>query len=209
MHSIRSLLCTTTNATPHERFFGFRRRSALGTSMPTWLNKPGPVYVRRHIRSSKHDPLVDEVELLHATPNYAQVRFPSGRESTVPVRDIAPFVNENVISNDISLNENAPLNTPGVSTFDSPCNLSDVVNSPPSIVNSPEPVTPINNETTPSTSYSPDPITLINNEITESPSSTEIPSPYNSIEPSVPRRSSTRVRRAPDRFEIFNVDQYC
>ena len=34
-------------------------------------------------------PIVDEVELVHATPNCAQSRFPSGRESTVPLRDIA------------------------------------------------------------------------------------------------------------------------
>ena len=27
LHSIRSLLCTATNVTPHERFFGFQRRS--------------------------------------------------------------------------------------------------------------------------------------------------------------------------------------
>jgi len=59
-------------------------------SIPTWLSAPGPVFLKRHSRSSKYDPIVDEVELVHATPNYAQIRFPSGRESTVPLRDIAP-----------------------------------------------------------------------------------------------------------------------
>ena len=37
LHSIRSLLCTATNATPHERFFSFHRRSTYGTTIPTWL----------------------------------------------------------------------------------------------------------------------------------------------------------------------------
>ena len=43
LHSIRSLLCTATNATPHERLFNFKRRSSFGTSVPTWLCEPGPV----------------------------------------------------------------------------------------------------------------------------------------------------------------------
>ena len=37
LHSIRSLLCTSTNTTPHERFFVFPRRSMLGKSVPSWL----------------------------------------------------------------------------------------------------------------------------------------------------------------------------
>lgn len=89
LHSIRSLLCTATNTTPHERMFNFTRRSATGESMPSWLN-PGPVYLRRRVRHSKHDPMVDEVELLEANPNYAHIRFADGREDTVSLRDLAP-----------------------------------------------------------------------------------------------------------------------
>ena len=37
LHAVRSLLCTTTNATPHKRFLGFERRSMLGKSLPAWL----------------------------------------------------------------------------------------------------------------------------------------------------------------------------
>jgi len=90
LHSIRSLLCTAINATPHERLFHFTRRSTFGVLILTWLSAPGPVFLKRHLCSSKYDPIVDEVELVHATPNYAQIRFPSSRESTVPLRDIAP-----------------------------------------------------------------------------------------------------------------------
>jgi len=90
LHSVRSLLCRATNEIPHERFFNFRRRSTFGISVPTWLSTPGPVYLKRHGRSSKYDPVVDEVEHVHTTPQYAHVRFPSGRETTVPLRDVAP-----------------------------------------------------------------------------------------------------------------------
>lgn len=69
LHSIRSLLCTATNATPHERLFSYQRRTPSGHSLPTWLSTPGPVLLRRRVRASKYEPLVDEVELLEANPN--------------------------------------------------------------------------------------------------------------------------------------------
>ena len=90
LHSIRTLLCTATNCTPHERMFHHQRRSSSGNSMPSWLMNPGPVYVRKHARKSKYDPLVERVELIHANPEYAFVRFENGRESTVSLRDVAP-----------------------------------------------------------------------------------------------------------------------
>ena len=91
LHGIRSLLCTATNTTPHERMFNFQRRSASGESIPSWLN-PGPVFLKQHVRKSKYDPSVVKVELLEANPNYAHVRHPDGRESTVSLRDVAPYV---------------------------------------------------------------------------------------------------------------------
>ena len=33
LHSIRSLLCTSTNVCPHDRFFKFERRSMMGESI--------------------------------------------------------------------------------------------------------------------------------------------------------------------------------
>ena len=53
LHSIRSLLCTATNETPHERLFKYARRSSTETSIPSWLSSPGMVLLRRHVRSSK------------------------------------------------------------------------------------------------------------------------------------------------------------
>ena len=95
LHSIRSLLCTATNVTPHERFMSFQRRSMLGVSVPTWLISPGPVMLKRHVRSSKYDTDVEKVELIHATPSYARVKFSNGREATVSLRDIAPVGESN------------------------------------------------------------------------------------------------------------------
>ena len=91
LHSIRSLLCTTTNTTPHERMFNFTRKSTSGKTIPSWV-KPGPIYVKNHTRKSKLDPPVSPAVLLHANPSSAQVRLvPSGVETTVSIRDIARF----------------------------------------------------------------------------------------------------------------------
>ena len=44
------------------------------------------MYVRKHVRD-KYDPVVEEIDLLHANLNYAVVQSP---EVTVSARDIAP-----------------------------------------------------------------------------------------------------------------------
>ena len=90
LHCIRSLLCTSTNQTPHERFLNFSRKSVLGYSIPSWLSTPGPVLLRNFVRNSKHDPMVQKVNLTEANPLYARVRFPEGRECNVSLRDLAP-----------------------------------------------------------------------------------------------------------------------
>ena len=91
LHSIRSLLCTATNCTPHERLFGYQRRSSSGHTVPSWLSSADRAYLRKHVRQSKYDPLVEKVEVLHANPQYVHVRLPSGVESTVSIRDLAPM----------------------------------------------------------------------------------------------------------------------
>ena len=82
LHSVRSLLCTSTNETPHERFFVHQRRSSKGSSIPSWLANPGKVLLKRNVRASKHEPLVDEVDLLEANPHYAHVRLSNGRHDS-------------------------------------------------------------------------------------------------------------------------------
>lgn len=90
LHSIRSLLCTSTNATPHERLFLFSRRSSNGNTTPSWLLTPGPVLMKRPVRQSKYEPVVEEVHLIEGNPEYSHVRFPDGRETTVSSRHLAP-----------------------------------------------------------------------------------------------------------------------
>jgi len=89
LHSIRSLLCTAINCTPHERSFHYPRRSSNGKTLSSWHNCPGPVPIRKHVKSSKYDPLVEEAELIEASPEYALVRYTNGRESTVSLKDLA------------------------------------------------------------------------------------------------------------------------
>ncbi|GFV21942.1 putative retrovirus-related pol polyprotein from transposon opus [Trichonephila clavipes] len=90
LHSIRSLLCTATNATPHERMFSHPRRSHNGCSIPTWLTKPAPVLMKNQMHANKYKPIVQEVELIEANPDYAHVKLGDGRETTVCVRHLAP-----------------------------------------------------------------------------------------------------------------------
>ena len=59
LHSVRSLLCTSINCTPHERMFVHARRSVNGTTLPSWL-KPGPVFVKKHVRN-KDEPLLKKL----------------------------------------------------------------------------------------------------------------------------------------------------
>ena len=89
LHSIRSLLCTTTNATPHERMFKHSRRSFYGTSRPQWLMNPGPVLVRRNVRQNKYEPMVEQAMLIEANPEYARIKYADGKESLVSVRHLA------------------------------------------------------------------------------------------------------------------------
>ena len=96
LHSIRSLLCTATNATPHQRMFSYQRKSTSGVSIPSWLTTPAPVLLKRHVRNSKYDPLVDEVNLLEANRQYAHVQFPDGREDTVSIKHLAPLGDKEV-----------------------------------------------------------------------------------------------------------------
>ena len=70
--------------------------------MASWL-KPGPIYVKRHVRN-KHEPLVDEAELIELNPNYAHVRMQDGQETTVFIRDLSPHQsgNDSQIEHDTS-----------------------------------------------------------------------------------------------------------
>ena len=91
LHFQRSLLCTSTNAKPHDLFFNFDRKSCCGFTLPSWLAEPRSVLLRNFVRPHKNDVLVLKVELTEANPSFARVRFPNGRESTVSLKDLSPY----------------------------------------------------------------------------------------------------------------------
>ena len=114
LHSIRSLLCTATNATPHERLFSYNRKSETGTTLPSWLTSPGStVLMRRNVRQSKYEPLVEEVTLVESNPQYALIRRQDGKEATVSIRQLAPSgssLDEEPVTNEGQLEEAPPPN---------------------------------------------------------------------------------------------------
>ena len=73
LHSIRSLLSTATNYTPHERILSYQWKTPSEESIPTWLTSTGIAMLKRHIRNSKFAPLVETEELL-VNPMNAHVR---------------------------------------------------------------------------------------------------------------------------------------
>jgi transposase InsO family protein len=104
LHSLRSLLCTATNKTPHERLFSFPRKATFGKSMPSWLLTSRSVLLRRPVMQSKYESLTETVELVHTNPEYARVKHADGHESTVSLRRLAPMGGD-VAANDRELDE--------------------------------------------------------------------------------------------------------
>ena len=148
LHAQRTLLCTATNQTPHERLFSFQRRSASGKPVPSWLLTQKKVLAKRHVRRSKYDPLCDEVDLVSVNPANARVRYPGGREDTVSLRDLAPLpVSESNAENStgsavkeippvppsvtVAPSTPAPSNPPTSSCIPEPCHLSELPEPPP------------------------------------------------------------------------------
>lgn len=150
LHAQRSLLCTATNATPHEMFFNFYRKSCCGFSLPSWLTEPGPVLLRNFVRNSKNDDLVRKVKLTEANPSFARVQFPDGRESTVSLRDLAPYpvqdqeLLENEINVDNSFNERSSLELDNSicdsSVANSPEPAAEDINDVGNVTDTPQPV---------------------------------------------------------------------
>ena len=155
LHAICSLLCVATNVMPHKRFFSYQRRSCVGDSLPSWLTNSRKAYVKRFVRLSKNDPFVNEVELIHTNPTYANVRYCNGGEATVSIRDLVPnpqsAVHNALQSNEIHKNksheyaDNAELSEVScdnkstindtVQLPDKESTINDIVNSPAHKIN--------------------------------------------------------------------------
>ena len=94
IHSIRTLILVSTDSTPHECLFQYQRRSATGCNVPSWLSMSGQVLLKKHVRKSKYDPLIKEVELIEANPQYVHIRYPKRKETTVSAWHLAPKSND-------------------------------------------------------------------------------------------------------------------
>ena len=193
LHSIRSLLCTSTNATPHERFFNFQRRSSSGVSLPSWM-QPGPVLLRRFVRTSKNDPLVDEVELTDVNPTYARIRYPDGRESSVSLRDLtpcpSPSIQKGTSPETRPLQEPFPLQEPPSTSLPPARNPTLPSQEPPSTSLSParNPALPL-----------PEPSLISNGLQSKNVQISEVWSKVDDVEKTGPRRS-TRESKPPTRY---------
>ena len=193
LHAIRSLICMTTNATPHENFLNFHRRSMLGRSLPNWLLQPGPVLLRRFV-GTKNQPLVDVVKLIEANPNFAIVKFSDGRESTVSVAELAPSPTHEVEANEI--NPYVPYRTSEVKTSEvnpsvsSPTHKTETSEIDPYAVARPQSTsnTPLNDSQS--------------SELREERSQQTLPSTSQDKNRSDLRRS-TRTRKPPDGFGVY------
>jgi len=90
--STRTLLCTATNNTPHERFCQFPRSSVVGTEIPKFLRNPGSEVLLRNRMRGKFDPLVQKVRLVETiSPHFSRVEYSDGKVDTVSTRDLAPI----------------------------------------------------------------------------------------------------------------------
>ena len=117
LHSIRSLLCTATNATPHERMFSFTRRSSCGGTIPSWLTQQSRVLMKNFKRQSKYDPLVEEVELVDVNPEYAFVRLDNGRETSVSLKHLAPLGSGNNQTENSTISSETPMQPSSGGTY--------------------------------------------------------------------------------------------
>jgi len=98
LHAVRSLVCLTTNETPHERF---PHKAMTGSALPSWLLHPGPVLLRRHVRN-KANPLCDPVELLEVNQTYSVIHLSDGQETMVSTSDLPPFPRSQTIAEELT-----------------------------------------------------------------------------------------------------------
>ena len=45
---------------------------------------PGQVLLKKHVQKSRYDPLIEVVEMIEANPQYAHIRYPNGKKTTIP-----------------------------------------------------------------------------------------------------------------------------
>ena len=61
LHSIRSVINTITNETPHQIFFNYKQKSATVNSVSTCLNESGKPLLKKTDKNSKFEPNINKV----------------------------------------------------------------------------------------------------------------------------------------------------
>ena len=84
--------------TLYKRLFQYQPRTASGCDILSWIFSTGSVWLKKHVRNSKYDSLINEVELNEANRQYAHIRHSTGTEITVFICHLAPKVDENNIA---------------------------------------------------------------------------------------------------------------
>ena len=117
LHSIRSLQCTATNATPHERHLNYSRCSSTGASVPSWLCPPGAVLLKRNVRMKKQIPLWKRWNSCKQILIMLTICYQNEEQTTVSTRHLSPVATPIVKeAHDIAVNiEEAVLDSPGES----------------------------------------------------------------------------------------------
>lgn len=59
----------------------FQQKSTTEQSVPLWLSTPGPVLMKRNLHQSKYEPIVEQLDLIEANPEYVHVHLADDRET--------------------------------------------------------------------------------------------------------------------------------
>ena len=79
----------------------------LGKSIPSWLLNAGPVFLQNFVRN-KGDPLCNKAELIESNSKFAHVRFKDGKECTISTKDLAPEPCQDSVSDNNGLQTSVP-----------------------------------------------------------------------------------------------------
>lgn len=173
LHSIRSLISTATNATPHERLFSFARSQFVTNHFTFEVDKF--MYLKKFVRN-KSEPLVERVEVVNRNPNYTEILHGNGRFDRVSNNDLSPCPDMPPVTNELPV----PI----------------VTDLPPSLPPDPDLTM------SPPLPPSPESPSLLPERSPSSPSS-PAPSFPTSPAPATPvLRRSTRICRPPDRLDL-------
>ena len=104
---ITSLLSTSTNYTPHQRFLKFERHSAIcGETPPHFPQQNDNVKLYRRHLAFKGEELTEKVKLKETiSAQFARLEFENGRTDTVSTRQMAPYTMKNQQNSDQSMDE--------------------------------------------------------------------------------------------------------